>query len=214
MLNCSAMNTNSVVANLLKINAIKLRPEQPFTWASGWKSPIYCDNRQTLSFPDVRNNIANAFVDLIRSRYPQAEVIAGVATGAIAHGMLVADRLGLPFIYVRSAAKSHGMTNQVEGAFKPGQRVVVVEDLVSTGMSSLAAVDALRAAGCDVQGLVAIFTYQFAQSVEAFAKAGVAIDTLANYTELIEQAVSMGYVQPEHLELLRQWRTSPETWGK
>lgn len=214
MLNCSAMNTNSVVANLLKINAIKLRPEQPFTWASGWKSPIYCDNRQTLSFPDVRNNIANAFVELIRSRYPQAEVIAGVATGAIAHGMLVADRLGLPFIYVRSAAKSHGMTNQVEGAFKPGQRVVVVEDLVSTGMSSLAAVDALRAAGCDVQGLVAIFTYQFAQSVEAFAKAGVAIDTLANYTELIEQAVSMGYVQPEHLELLRQWRTSPETWGK
>lgn len=214
MLNCSAMNTNSVVANLLKINAIKLRPEQPFTWASGWKSPIYCDNRQTLSFPDVRNNIANAFVELIRSRYLQAEVIAGVATGAIAHGMLVADRLGLPFIYVRSAAKSHGMTNQVEGAFKPGQRVVVVEDLVSTGMSSLAAVDALRAAGCDVQGLVAIFTYQFAQSVEAFAKAGVAIDTLANYTELIEQAVSMGYVQPEHLELLRQWRTSPETWGK
>lgn len=208
------MNTNSVVANLLKINAIKLRPEQPFTWASGWKSPIYCDNRQTLSFPDVRNNIANAFVELIRSRYPQAEVIAGVATGAIAHGMLVADRLGLPFIYVRSAAKSHGMTNQVEGAFKPSQRVVVVEDLVSTGMSSLAAVDALRAAGCDVQGLVAIFTYQFAQSVEAFAKAGVAIDTLANYTELIEQAVSMGYVQPEHLELLRQWRTSPETWGK
>ena len=214
MLNRSAMAANSIVANLLKINAIKLRPEQPFTWASGWRSPIYCDNRQTLSFPEVRNGIANAFVQLIRERYPQAEVVAGVATGAIAHGMLVADRLGLPFIYVRSAAKSHGMANQVEGAYSPGQRVVVVEDLVSTGMSSLAAVDALRAAGCDVQGLVAIFTYQFPQAVKAFAEAGVAIDTLANYTELIDQAVPLGYVKAEQLELLRQWRTSPATWGR
>ncbi|MBQ9471466.1 MAG: orotate phosphoribosyltransferase [Bacteroidales bacterium] len=208
------MAANSIVANLLKINAIKLRPEQPFTWASGWRSPIYCDNRQTLSFPEVRNGIANAFVQLIRERYPQAEVVAGVATGAIAHGMLVADRLGLPFIYVRSAAKSHGMANQVEGAYSPGQRVVVVEDLVSTGMSSLAAVDALRAAGCDVQGLVAIFTYQFPQAVKAFTEAGVAIDTLANYTELIDQAVPLGYVKAEQLELLRQWRTSPATWGR
>ena len=214
MLNRSAMAANSIVANLLKINAIKLRPEQPFTWASGWRSPIYCDNRQTLSFPEVRNGIANAFVQLIRERYPQAEVVAGVATGAIAHGMLVADRLGLPFIYVRSAAKSHGMANQVEGAYSPGQRVVVVEDLVSTGMSSLAAVDALRAAGCDVQGLVAIFTYQFPQAVKAFTEAGVAIDTLANYTELIDQAVPLGYVKAEPLELLRQWRTSPATWGR
>ena len=214
MLNRSAMAANSIVANLLKINAIKLRPEQPFTWASGWRSPIYCDNRQTLSFPEVRNGIANAFVQLIRERYPQAEVVAGVATGAIAHGMLVADRLGLPFIYVRSAAKSHGMANQVEGAYSPGQRVVVVEDLVSTGMSSLAAVDALRAAGCDVQGLVAIFTYQFPQAVKAFTEAGVAIDTLANYTELIDQAVPLGYVKAEQLELLRQWRTSPATWGR
>lgn len=208
------MAQNSVAANLLKINAIKLSPDKPFTWASGWKSPIYCDNRKTLSYPEARNVIADSFARFIKEHYPNVEVIAGVATGAIAHGMLVADRLGLPFIYVRSAAKQHGLTNQVEGAYSAGQKVVVIEDLVSTGMSSLAAVEALKAAGCDVLGLLAIFTYQFEKSVEAFKNAGVKLDTLSNYTELIGIALEHGYVKQEQLELLKQWRKSPETWGK
>lgn len=208
------MVKGSVAANLLKINAIKLSPEQPFTWASGWKSPIYCDNRKTLSYPEARNLIADAFAQFIKTNYPQVEVIAGVATGAIAHGMLVADRLNLPFIYVRSAAKSHGLTNQIEGAYSAGQKVVVIEDLVSTGMSSLAAVDALKNAGCEVLGLLAIFTYQFNQSVEGFKNAGVRLDTLSNYTELIEIAISTGYVKPEQLQLLKSWRENPEVWGK
>ncbi|HPX06430.1 MAG TPA: orotate phosphoribosyltransferase, partial [Tenuifilaceae bacterium] len=153
------MTRNDVVKNLLQINAIKLNPSNPFTWASGWKSPIYCDNRKTLSYPAVRNLICDKFAELIRAKYPNVEVIAGVATGAIAHGMLVADRLNLPFVYIRSAAKKHGLENLVEGDIKSGQKVVVVEDLVSTGMSSLAAVEALRKIDCQVLGMVAIFTY-------------------------------------------------------
>ncbi len=149
---------------LLQIKAIKLQPSNPFTWASGWKSPIYCDNRKTLSFPEIRTFISNSFASMIKDLYPDAEMIAGVATGAIAHGALVADRLGLPFIYVRSSAKEHGLGNQIEGYFEQGQRIVVIEDLISTGGSSLSAVSALRNAGCEVLGMVAIFTYRVSKS--------------------------------------------------
>lgn len=206
---------SKVIANkLLQINAIKLNPASPFTWASGWKSPIYCDNRKTLSFPEVRNAICEGFVKAIKEKYPQVEVIAGVATGAIAHGMLVADRLNLPFIYVRSAPKSHGLANQIEGDYKPGQRVVVIEDLISTGMSSLAAVDALRDTGCQVLGLLAIFSYQFDQAVNSFAQANVEFSTLSNYSVLIEAALEQGNISKAELELLKDWRQNPQEWGK
>jgi len=206
---------SKVIANkLLQINAIKLNPANPFTWASGWKSPIYCDNRKTLSYPEVRNAICDGFVKAIKEKYPQVEVIAGVATGAIAHGMLVADRLNLPFIYVRSAPKSHGLANQIEGDYKPGQKVVVIEDLISTGMSSLAAVEALCDAECQVLGLLAIFSYQFDQASNSFTKAGVEFSTLSNYNALIETALEQGYVSSAELELLKTWRQNPEEWGR
>ncbi len=206
---------SKVIANkLLQINAIKLNPANPFTWASGWKSPIYCDNRKTLSYPEVRNAICDGFVKAIKEKYPQAEVIAGVATGAIAHGMLVADRLNLPFIYVRSAPKSHGLANQIEGDYKPGQKVVVIEDLISTGMSSLAAVEALCDVECQVLGLLAIFSYQFDQASNSFTKAGVEFSTLSNYNALIETALEQGYVSSAELELLKTWRQNPEEWGR
>ncbi len=208
------MNAEIIAQKLLQINAIKLNPANPFTWASGWKSPIYCDNRKTLSFPEVRNAICNGFVEQIKNLYPNAEVIASVATGAIAHGMLVADRLNLPFIYVRSTPKSHGLANQIEGYFEPGQKVVVVEDLISTGMSSLAAAEALRNAGCKVLGLLAIFSYQFEQAIQAFAKAGVTFNTLSNYSTLIDVALKHGYITPAQLELLKSWRDNPEEWGR
>lgn len=208
------MVKKSVVLNLIQINAINLNPANPFTWASGWKSPIYCDNRKTLSFPEVRNQICEGFKNLITEKYPEVEVIAGVATGAIAHGVLVADRLNLPFIYVRSTQKKHGLENLVEGEVKPGQKVVVVEDLVSTGLSSLNAVEALRNAGCEVLGMVAIFTYGFPHATENFKKSGVTLDTLSNYNELIEFAVEKGIVNKNHLELLKSWRNDPENWGK
>ncbi|MCB8963538.1 MAG: orotate phosphoribosyltransferase [Bacteroidales bacterium] len=208
------MANKTIASDLLQINAIKLNPANPFTWASGWKSPIYCDNRKTLSFPAVRNAVCNGFVELIKRQYPDVEIIAGVATGAIAHGMLVADRMDLPFIYVRSAPKAHGLSNQIEGDYKPGQRVVVIEDLISTGMSSLAAVEALKAAGCNVLGLVAIFTYQFNQATEGFSNAGVEFNTLSNYTELIDVAIESGHVKQEQLDLLKRWRENPDTWGK
>jgi len=206
---------SKVIANkLLQINAIKLNPANPFTWASGWKSPIYCDNRKALSYPDVRNTIRDAFVREIKDKYSQVEVIAGVATGAIAHGMLVADRLNLPFIYVRSVPKSHGLANQIEGYYQHGQKVVVIEDLISTGMSSLAAVDSLREAGCEVLGLLAIFTYQFEQAKSSFARAGVEFTALSNYTALIEIALEQGIITPVQLELLKSWRQKPEEWGR
>lgn len=167
-----------------------------------------------MSFPEVRTAICDGFVKAIKERYPQVEVIAGVATGAIAHGMLVADRLNLPFIYVRSAPKSHGLANQIEGDYKPGQKVVVIEDLISTGMSSLAAVDALRDAHCEVLGLLAIFSYQFDQAVSSFAKAGVEFATLSNYSVLIEAALEQGSITPTELELLKSWRQNPEEWGR
>lgn len=205
---------NSVALNLLQINAIKLNPANPFTWASGWKSPIYCDNRITLSYPEVRSLICERFKKLIIDKYPNVDIIAGVATGAIAHGMLVADRLNLPFIYVRSAPKKHGLENLVEGVVKAGQKVVVVEDLISTGLSSLNAVDALRKAGCEVLGMVAIFTYGFNHASENFKQSNVTLDTLTSYTELIEIAIEQGFVKKEHLTLLESWRNDPENWGK
>lgn len=199
---------------LLQINAIKLQPSNPFTWASGWKSPIYCDNRKTLSFPEVRSFIAGSFATKIREMYPEAELIAGVATGAIAHGMLVADRLGLPFVYVRSGAKEHGLGNQIEGYYEQGQKTVVIEDLISTGGSSLNAVRALRDAGCQVQGMLAIFTYAFRKAEEAFNNEKCRLDTLANYPVLIDIAVNTGYIGQAEVETLKKWREEPSTWGK
>ncbi|MCU0455781.1 MAG: orotate phosphoribosyltransferase [Bacteroidales bacterium] len=202
-----------VAGYLLQIKAIKLQPSNPFTWASGWKSPIYCDNRKTLSFPEVRSYIRDSFVALISSLYPGAELIAGVATGAIPHGALAADKLGLPFIYVRSGAKEHGLGNQIEGYFEKGQKVVVVEDLISTGGSSLGAVRALREAGCEVLGMVAIFTYEFKKASDAFAAENCKLNTLSNYSTLIETAVATGYITASDVETLKEWRIDPSVWG-
>ncbi len=205
--------SETIAKHLLQIKAIKLQPANPFTWASGWKSPIYCDNRKTLSFPEVRDNIKSSFVSLVNELYPEAEVIAGVATGAIAQGALVADELKKPFVYVRSSPKGHGMENLIEGDIKPGKKVVVVEDLISTGGSSLKAVEALRAAGCEVLGMVAIFTYGFQTAVDNFAEKDVKIDTLSDYQTLIEVAVETGYVSADDVKTLSNWRKDPSNWG-
>jgi orotate phosphoribosyltransferase len=208
------MNTvaEKVASYLLDIKAIKLEPNHPFTWASGWKSPIYCDNRKTLSYPEVRSYIKEQFAALIREKYPEVEVIAGVATGAIAQGVLVAQELGLPFIYVRSSAKNHGLENLIEGEYKPGQKVVVIEDLVSTGGSSLQAVEALRNGGCEVLGMLAIFTYGFQKAENNFEQAACELTTLSNYNAIIDLALKVGYVQPEQVDKLKEWRLSPETY--
>lgn len=203
-----------VAESLLKIKAIKLQPSDPFTWASGWKSPIYCDNRKTLSFPEIRTLVRDEFVKTVKAKYPQAEVVAGVATGAIAQGALVAQELGLPFIYVRSSPKDHGLGNLIEGDLKAGQKVVVIEDLISTGGSSLKAAEAIRAAGAEVLGMVAIFTYGFPVSENAFNEHKVELTTLSNYNAMIETAVATGYVKEEQVETLKEWRKSPDTWGK
>ena len=205
--------TKKIAEYLLQIKAIKLQPSNPFTWASGWKSPIYCDNRKTLSFPEVRTYIRDSFVSLINSLYPEAEVIAGVATGAISHGALVADKLGLPFIYVRSGAKDHGLGNQIEGFYTEGQKVVVIEDLISTGKSSLNAVRALREAGCEVLGMTAIFTYEFTKAFDSFAAEKCTLHTLCNYSVLIETAASTGYITEKDIETLKKWRIDPSVWG-
>jgi orotate phosphoribosyltransferase len=199
---------------LLQIKAIKLQPSNPFTWASGWKSPIYCDNRKTLSFPEVRSYICTSFAALVKELYPRAELIAGVATGAIAHGALAADRLNLPFIYVRSEAKEHGLGNQIEGYFEKGQKVVVIEDLISTGGSSLNAVKALREAGCDVLGMAAIFTYEFKKASDGFEAAECKLNTLSNYSVLVDTAVATGYIGEAEVETLKKWRVDPANWGK
>lgn len=209
------MNTQKQLAeNLLQIKAIKLSPANPFTWASGWKSPIYCDNRKTLSYPEVRNFIKESFVTVIRERYPDVECIAGVATGAIGIGALVADLMELPFVYVRSKPKDHGLTNLIEGEVVEGRRTVVVEDLISTGRSSLNAVTALRDAGMPVPGMVAIFTYDFPVAAERFREASCELHTLTDYHHLLEVAVKTGYVKEQELETLREWRKAPEEWGK
>jgi orotate phosphoribosyltransferase len=198
---------------LLQIKAIKLQPSNPFTWASGWKSPIYCDNRKTLSFPEVRSYIRDSFCAMIKDLYPKADLIAGVATGAIAHGVLVADKIGLPFIYVRSGAKEHGLGNQIEGYFEKGQKVVVIEDLISTGGSSLNAVTALRESGCDVLGMAAIFTYEFEKASDAFAAMNCSLNTLSNYSVLVNTAVNTGYIGQAEVETLKKWRVDPANWG-
>ena len=207
------METGKKIAKtLLQIKAIKLSPANPFTWASGWRSPIYCDNRKTLSYPEARREIYRAFAALVAAKYPQAEVIAGVATGAIACGVLTAEELGKPFIYVRSAPKDHGMANQVEGHFEPGAKVVVIEDLVSTGGSSLKAVEALRAAGCEVVGMAALFTYGFPVAEKAFEKANVKLITLSNSNAMLEAALATNYIQESDLATLREWRKDPASW--
>lgn len=199
---------------LLQIKAIKLQPSEPFTWASGWKSPIYCDNRIALSYPKIRTYIRQQLAKSIEENYGKPEVIAGVATAAIAQGVLTAEALGLPFVYVRSSAKEHGRANQIEGEIKPGQKVIVIEDLISTGQSSLKAVEALRNAGCDVKGMAAIFTYGFSIAEENFKKADCPLITLSNYDTLIHIAAEGGYITEKEITTLKDWRKYPESWGK
>ena len=199
---------------LLDVKAIKLQPEAPFTWASGWKSPFYCDNRKTLAFPALRSFVKLELSRLVAEKYPEAEAVAGVATGAIAQGALVADALGLPFAYVRSKPKDHGLTNLIEGDLKAGTKVVVIEDLISTGGSSLKAVEALRAHGCEVVGMVAAYTYGFPTAEKAFAEAGVELTTLTNYEAVVETALATGYIEEKHVALLHDWRSNPSEWGK
>lgn len=203
-----------VAKQLLDIKAVKLNVENPFTWASGWKSPIYCDNRKVLSYPAARKVVYEAFVKIIEERFKDVDVIAGVATGAIAYGMMVAEVLGKPFVYVRPKPKDHGTGAQVEGDLPQGARVVVVEDLISTGGSSLAAVDALQKSGAIVLGMVAIFTYNFIKSRRAFEYANVELHTLSHYEALLEQAVEENYIKAEDMDVLKEWRINPETWGK
>ncbi|MDR2824961.1 MAG: orotate phosphoribosyltransferase [Prevotellaceae bacterium] len=202
----------TTAVHLLRIKAVKLQPEKPFTWASGWLSPIYCDNRKTLSFPDARTFIKNELTHLVRTKYPDVQVIAGVATGAIAQGALVADALGLPYVYVRSAPKDHGLENLVEGDLHAKQKVVVIEDLISTGGSSLKAVEALRNIGAEVLGMLAIFTYGFQQATEKFAEKNVELTTLCNYNAIIAEALAQNYISENQIELLKKWRETPETW--
>lgn len=198
---------------LLQINAIKLNPKNPFTWASGWKSPIYCDNRLTLSFPLIRNYIRDEFSKHIEKQFGKPDVIAGVATGAIGIGVLVAESMGLPFVYVRPEPKKHGRQNQVEGFLQKGQNVVVVEDLISTGNSSLMAVEALREAGANVKGMAAIFTYGFDVAEENFKKAHLDLYTLSNYQNLLGLAVAKRYITEEEQSALAEWSLHPDTWG-
>jgi orotate phosphoribosyltransferase len=202
-----------IAKSLLQIKAIKLQPANPFTWASGWKSPIYCDNRKTLSYPVIRKEIKDGFVQIIKEKYDTPDVIAGVATGAIAIGMLVAEAMELPFVYVRPKPKEHGLGNMIEGEVPEGKNVVVIEDLISTGKSSLSAVKALRDANVNVLGMVAIFTYGFDLSVQNFSDANLRLDTLSNYKVLINTALQSGYVKESDIETLSQWRENPENWG-
>lgn len=203
-----------VTKRLLEIDTIKIQPLSPFTWASGWKSPIYCDNRKILSYPETRSFIRDKFVEIIQNKYPQAEVIAGVATGAIAHGILVADKLGLPFIYIRSKPKGHGLENLIEGDLKPGQKVVVIEDLVSTGGSSLKAVEAVNNFGGEVIGMLSIFTYNFDVAQEQFKKANIELTPLSRYQVLIDTALEAGEISKDQVETLMEWRQDPANWGK
>ena len=203
-----------VTKKLLEINTIKIQPESPFTWASGWNSPIYCDNRKVLSYPEIRELVCEYFTKLVKELYPEAEVIAGVATGAIAHGVLVAEKLGLPFVYVRSKPKDHGLENLIEGDLKPGQKIVVIEDLVSTGGSSIKAAEALQNFGGDVLGMLAIFSYNFPVATENFKKAGIKLDTLSNYEFLIDLALKEGDIEEDQMESLKSWRENPAEWGK
>ena len=207
-------NERAVAEKLLQSNAIKLNPTQPFTWASGWKSPIYCDNRRVLSFPFIRDFVKSEMCNVIFQQFPDAELLAGVATAGIPWGAMAADQLKLPYIYVRPKPKEHGLGNQIEGYFEAGQKVVVIEDLISTGKSSLQVVDVIKAAGMEVMGMVSIFTYGFPVATQNFEKAGVPYVSLTNYGTLIELAVEKGIVSADQHDLLMEWRKDPSTWMK
>ncbi len=204
----------NIAGKLLDIGAVSLRPLEPFTWTSGIKSPIYCDNRLTMSYPAVRDAIAEGFAAIISARFPNCEAVAGIATGGIPHAAWVAHKLNLPMLYVRDKAKGHGKTNQIEGHFTPGQKVVLIEDLISTGGSSLKAAVAVRDAGCEVLGVAAIFTYQFANAAEAFESEKIPLYTLSNYSTLIETALARGTIRKEDVDLLQSWRRNPQEFGK
>lgn len=201
-------------SKLLKVKAIKLQPNNPFTWASGWKSPFYCDNRKTLSYPTLRDYVKLEIVHIVLEQFPEADAVAGVATGAIPQGALVADELRLPFVYVRSKPKDHGLENLIEGELKPGSKVVVIEDLISTGGSSLKAVEAIRQNGCDVIGMVASYTYGFPIAKKAFEEAKVKLVTLTDYEHVVAEALETGYIANEDVELLHEWRKDPAHWNK
>lgn len=203
---------SEVASKLLEIKAIRLQPEQPFTWASGWKSPIYCDNRLSLSYPEVRTFIKAKLTEAVKEKFPSAEAIAGVATAGIPQGALLADALDLPFLYVRSKPKGHGMENMIEGKISPGQKVVVVEDLVSTGGSSLKAVQDLKAAGFEVLGMVAIFTYGFDVAAKNFEEAGIPLICLSDYSAMLPQALANDYIDDSTLASLVEWRKDPSSW--
>lgn len=201
-------------SRLLQVKAIKLQPNNPFTWASGWLSPFYCDNRKTLSYPELRNYVKLELVHKVLKCFPEAEVVAGVATGAIAQGALVADELNLPFVYVRSKPKDHGLENLIEGDLKPGMKVVVIEDLISTGGSSLKAVEAIRSNACEVIGMVASYTYGFPVAENAFREANVRLETLTDYEHVVAEALATGYISEHDVELLHDWRQAPDKWKK
>lgn len=204
----------AVAEKLLQINAVKLNPQNPFTWASGWRSPIYCDNRKILSYPHIRDFIKSELTNAVFTEFPDAEVIAGVATAGIPHGALIADLLSLPFIYVRSKPKEHGMGNQIEGVLEQGKKVVVIEDLISTGKSSMEAVVAIQAAGGEVIGLASVFTYGFTLAEKVFSDAGIKTLSLSNYNALTEVALQKNMIQADEMQLLQQWRENPAEWGR
>ena len=201
-------------SRLLQVKAIKLQPNNPFTWASGWLSPFYCDNRKTLSYPELRNYVKLELVHKVLECFPEAEVVAGVATGAIAQGALVADELNLPFVYVRSKPKDHGLENLIEGDLKPGMKVVVIEDLISTGGSSLKAVEAIRNNACEVIGMVASYTYGFPVAENAFREANVRLETLTDYEHVVAEALATGYISERDVDVLHDWRQAPDKWKK
>jgi orotate phosphoribosyltransferase len=201
-----------VAEKLLQVNAVKLNPENPFTWASGWKSPIYCDNRKVLSFPFIRDYIKSELCNVVFEKFPEAELLAGVATAGIAWGVMVADQLKLPYVYVRPKPKEHGLGNQIEGYYVPGQKVVVIEDLVSTGKSSLQVIDALKKAGLEIAGMVSIFTYGFPVASEMLHKAGITYYPLTDYPTLIQLAAEKQIISADQLEILLKWQTDPAGW--
>ncbi len=210
---CNKDTAKKTAKQLLSVNAIKLQPKDPFTWASGWKSPIYCDNRITLSYPEIRQFLSEQFATQILDDFPETEVIAGVATGAIAIGVLVAEKLNLPFVYVRPEVKGHGRKNQIEGFLEINKKVTVIEDLISTGMSSMNAVKALKENGNEVLGLLAIFTYGFPQAIQLFELEKVKFKTLSNYDILLDEALSINYIKEDELELLKKWKEKPDAFS-
>lgn len=201
-----------IAEKLLQIKAVKLNPQQPFIWASGWKSPIYCDNRKILSYPHIRDFVKSELSNLVFTEFPDADVVAGVATAGIPHGALVADQLKMPFIYVRPKPKEHGMGNQIEGELQPGKKVVVIEDLISTGKSSMEAIDALRTAGAEVVGLCSVFNYGFAVAKELFEKERIPMHSLSNYNALLEVALEQKLIESDQMEILQEWRENPSAW--